>query len=463
MQKKTSIPTITKFRPEMNFQKNLIKDIRFNFNYSLGTHECLLSGSVGSGKSLIMAHVGVTHCWLYSGARFLLGRRSMPDLRSTLWAVVIAHIGNDLVYGLDYSYNQRTGIIVYKNGSEMICRSWADGRYQKVRSLDLSGAAIEEAVENDKGNQNETIEMEYYKEINTRIGRLPHVLENILLIGTNPGPPSSPIYKRFMEEESPTRHVYYSLTEENPYLSDSYVNKLKRDLDPKLARRMLYGEWIEITQDVVYYAYDKRYNFINKTYSVDPQYPIFLTWDFNIGDGKPLSVAAFQFIGDCMHIFNEAVVEGMRTEESCEELAGKGILEHNCEYIITGDATGKARDTRNKSTDYSIIKKWFANARRRDKKPINFSTNVPKSNGPIRKRHNLVNSYCLNEMGARRLKVYAEAPTADKGLRLTQLRKGGSYIEDDSLSAQHITTAIGYGLAVALRRRESKPQGTVLL
>ena len=81
---------------------------------------------------------------------------------------------------------------------------------------------------------------------------------------------------------------------------------------------------------------------------------------------------------------------------------------------------------------------------------------VPRSNPPVRTRHNIVNAYCQNDLGQHRLTVYAKCKTLDKGLRLTALKKGGSYIEDDSKPYQHITTALGYGVVYTSKLNEKK-------
>jgi hypothetical protein len=314
-----------------------------------------------------------------------------------------------------------------------------------VRSLELSAVIIEELTEHDDNDK------EAYDEIKMRVGRLPHIHEKWILAATNPDSPGHWVYRYFMEEKRPTKHVYYSITEQNPFLPKSYIEQLKNDLDPKLARRMLYGEWIEITQDVIYYAYDKARNYVDTSYTPNLDYPIWITWDFNIGEGKPLSLALFQFYDDTIHIFNEVVIHGMRTEDSCDELAARRLLEYPVTYYLTGDASGKHNDTRSKKSDYGIIEKFFSNYQTEDNRPLDFELKVSLGNPPIRARHNLVNAYCQNESGKIRLKVYKDAPTADKGLRLTQLKKGGKYIEDDSKEYQHISTAIGYGLYNAVK------------
>ncbi len=446
----SSTPTFSDFDPSViPYQLKVIKDVKRNYDYSLGTHEVLLSGSVGSAKSILMAHLAVSHCIENRNARFMLGRKAMPDLKSTIFQKVLEHMQDTFTAGVDYTVNQTSASIKFlRNGSEIISRSWSDKHYFKMRSLELSGAAIEETTENDT--------QDFYNEIKMRVGRLPHVPENIIINATNPSDPGHWAYDYFIETKKPTRHVYYSVTTDNPFLPSSYIDQLRSDLDPKLARRMIYGEWVEITKEVVYHAYSKENNYREEDYQVNPNEPIFITWDFNIGEGKPLSLCMFQFVADRMHIFNEVVVEGMRTEDSCEELASRGLLNYPNKYVITGDATGKARSTQSIRSNYEIIENYFANYRR-----VRYEVDVPLSNGSVRNRHNLVNAYCQNANGETRLFVYKNAKMADKGLRLTQLKPGGRYVEDDSKEYQHITTAIGYGLATALRHKTKKKQGTV--
>jgi hypothetical protein len=443
-------PSITQFNPNLiPYQKDVIDDIRANFDYDLGVHELMLSGSIGSAKSTLMAHIIVTHCMQNSGARALIGRLSMPALRATLFNKILEHIEQDLVIDRDYDVNQTTATIRFRNGSEIISRSWSDKKYYKVRSLELSAVAIEETTENDT--------QDFYNEIKMRVGRIPHVKEKFIINATNPDAPSHWAYKYFIEANSKTKHVYYSRSEENPFLPKSYISQLKDDLDPKMARRMLYGEWIELAQEIIYYAYDKTQNFIPKSYNPDPRHPVWISYDFNIGEGKPLSCVLFQYIGDTFHFFNEVVVQGMRTLDSLDELHDRGLIPQGFKYYITGDASGKNRDTRSRKSDYELIEGYFANTGK------DFEMKLFASNPPIRTRHNLVNAYCLSENGNRRLFVYNDCKVLDEGLRLTALKKGASLIEDDSKHYQHITTALGYGMHAAKLNTNQGKQRTMLL
>jgi hypothetical protein len=193
--------------------------------------------------------------------------------------------------------------------------------------------------------------------------------------------------------------------------------------------------------------------------------PVYLSWDFNIGVGKPLSVVLSQHTpsDDTFHYFGEVIVEGMRTEDSMDELAGRGILDWPTKFIVCGDASGRHRDTRNIRDDYDIIRKFLANHRNKDGKPLNFEIWVPTANPPVRQRHNWVNAYCQNAAGDRRLFTYKDAPTVHKGFRLVELKKGADYIEDDSKDYQHCLTAVGYNIHAIRVFGQQQPQRHVQL
>lgn len=441
------IPALNEFNPyAIKWQGQLTEDVRQNFDYSQGTHECLLSGSVGSAKSAIMAHLGVTHCLFYPKARVLVTRRSRPDLQETIWKELVDHIEECLIEKRDYVINKQSLKITFSNGSEIISRTFADKRYKKFRSLILSMALIEELTEND--------DIEFYKEIRMRVGRATHVPEHVILAATNPSDPSHPAYEYFIQSTNPLRHTYYSITSDNPFLPKSYIDGLKDTLSPKEARRMLEGEWIELTKDVVYYNYQSSKNFVEKPRRVDPNYPLDIFFDFNIGVGKPMSAGIGQHIGGIYHIIKTFIVEGARTNDILEEMNNHGVFDHNNLIRVFGDASGKNRDTRSKRSDYDIIQDYLSER-------SNFQMLVPRANPPIRTRHNLVNSKCENAKNEIQLLVYKEAQDADKGMRLTKLLKNSNYVEDDSFEFQHITTAVGYWICattVKTKRRTKTVQ-----
>jgi hypothetical protein len=433
----TSTPNILDFVP-LPSQLKVIQDVRSNFDYSIGTHELLLSGSVGSAKSLTLAHVVVTHCLMFPGARVGVGRLALPQLKATLCQKIKEHLYDT---GIDYRYHESTGNFDMPAGASIKAISWADGNLAKLGSMEFSAFAIEELTE--------TKDPRPYDVILQRVNRLPHIREPWVLSGTNPDSPSHFAYRKIIQSKSPKVHVYYSNTFDNPYLPRAYIDGLAERLDPKMARRMLYGEWIEIDRERVYYSYDKARNKKEHSYVVQTHLPIRLTYDFNIGDGKPLSLVLSQYdpMTDTWHFYNEVIVDGQRTLDSLEEAEARGIIPISQRYIIHGDCNGRSRDTRQTKTDYELIENWLA------KKNYRFEIQVPKSNPPVRDRHNVVNGYMLNAKGESKLFVYRDAPTVDEGFMLTRLRPGGQYLEVDTDRWQHCTTACGYAIMFEAQMR----------
>jgi PBSX family phage terminase large subunit len=427
-----SKPNFADFSPRVIPYQSEVVDFLDAWDFSKGTPEILLSGSVGSAKSILMAHLVVRHCLENKGARVCLARKAMPDLKATIFKEILEHISEDFIEGKHYRANHSYGSITWFNGSEIISRSWSDKKYKKARSLKLSMVVIEELTENNDQDK------EAFDTLKQRLRRIPTVKENIFIAATNPDAPSHWAYKYWFDEERETRKVFKSVTTDNPFLDPVYIEQLKRDLDPKMARRMIYGEWLEIDSDRVYHSYNPEVNFRNMDYEINKRLPITLAFDFNIGQGKPMSSIASQFDGKYFHYFDEVVIQGARTAQVAEEWIHKGVVKAGQRINIRGDASGEARDTRSIVSDYDILKRAFTNA------GAIVEYQVPLSNPPIRRRHNLVNAYCLNEAKESRLFVYKTCKVAHDGMRLTALKSKGDYIEDDSKAYQHITTAMGY-------------------
>ena len=437
------------------FQDRVIDDIYTKFDFSKGYYTVFNSGSIGSAKTLLGAHVAVRHCLENRRARCLLGRRSLQDLRDTVFTDIVEHIEDSTVKSKIKSIVWNSPKIEFTNGSEIICRTWGDKKPKKVRSLKLSMALIEELTENENPEDEQVI-----NEIVGRLGRLPHVRQNILFINTNPDEPDHWAYERFIAKNIERGGVYYSLTKDNPFLPDWYVDNLMEEYDPLMIRRMLYGEWISIISQNVYYMYKKENNYRDFSYEINPRLPIHLSWDFNIGDGKPLSMVLFQYHPSdrTFHFFDEVVVEGMRTRQSCEEIDNKGYFSGKYRFVINGDRNGKNKDTRNNKSDYDIIEKYLSN----HKNNLMFTKQVPSRNPEVRKRHNTVNGLLENAKGEHRLFVYKGCEFAEKALRLTKLKKNAGIVEDDSKGQphQHIGTAMGYGIMSTLSEVGATPQGT---
>lgn len=254
------------------------------------------------------------------------------------------------------------------------------------------------------------------------------------------------------------RFVFYSKTDDNPFIDRSYVEQLRHDMSPKEAMRYLDGLWIELKGEVIYYEYDSPKQYLKDTvYKVDETLPVGLTFDFNIAVGKPISACLFQYKDDAFHVFAESVIHGGRTAEVLDDLDSRGLFDSKILYEIYGDAAGKHKDTRSSRSDYDIIMQELKN------RGYKYTYCIPPSNPPIRTRHNKVNAYCKNANGDVRLFIYKGCEVSDEGFRLTKLKDKGAYIEDDSKHYQHITTAVGYAIVFIDTKKNRQKQGTVIL
>jgi hypothetical protein len=449
--------TLTSFDPyDVPYQGKVLELVRRDWDYAKGNLEILLSGSYGSAKSILMAHLIVTHCLLYPKAVGLLARKALPDLKETIFKEIIEHLDCEgLIEGKDYWVRQENASIRFRNGSEIGSISWSDKKYKKGRSRKISFLVFEELTENNEEDK------EAFMTLKARLRRLPHVTENVLIAATNPDAPSHWAYKYFFVDQQDTKHVFKSVTSDNPFLDPVYVEQLKRDLDPRAIQRYIYGEWIELQKDQVYYNYLTERNFktdFNFQYGEE----LLLCHDFNIGHGKPMSAAAMAKRGEVYHAFKAFHVEGARTSDIMEEIAASGLLDICGKVVVYGDASGKNNDTRSIRTDYDIILKFLVNYKTKDGRALNVELRIPNANPPIRRRHNIVNAHFLNDNKEVRLFVYDK--WIDEGFRLTQFKKNGQMIEDDgpAFPWQHVTTAIGYALDYE-KYRIGEPTRTIQL
>jgi hypothetical protein len=394
-----------------------------------------------------MAHLAVTHCLFFPKARVILARKALPDLKDTIFKEILEHLDcEQLTEGKDFKTNNTSASIVFSNGSEIISRSWSDKKYNKGRSLKASMLVFEELTENTEEDK------AAFMTLKARLRRLPHVKENVLIAATNPAGQSHWVYRYFFDDSSETKHVFKSVTTDNPFLDQVYIEQLKRDLDPKSVQRYIYGEWVELSKEQVYYNYDKERNFRDK-FPVKIR-ELYLSHDFNIGHNKPMSAVAATKIGEDYHCIKAFHVEGARTLNIMEEISASGLLNDAVKIYVYGDASGKNRDTRSIKSDYDIIEDFLSNYKKPNGRHLDFEMRVPRSNPPIRRRHNLVNAYFQNT--DKKVRLYLYDKWLDEGFRLTEFKKGADLVEDDSLPQQHATTAVGYMIDYDVNRLDTE-------
>lgn len=245
--------------------------------------------------------------------------------------------------------------------------------------------------------------------------------------------PDSWMYERFVENYNPElQEVVYAKTIDNPFLPPGYLDSLKQTYPDRLFERMCNSAWVTLDADQIYYSFEREGN-VSETADYDRNLPVLWAHDWNIGYGKPMSSCLVQQKNSCFTVFDEIILDRADTNDVVQEFQNKYPKIRSRDVTIYGDASGNARDTRSKTTDYEILRKAGFTKQR-----------VPKANPSIRDRHNTVNALLCNQAGERRVLIHPRCKTLIKGLETVHLKKGAGYLEDDSQREQHVTTAIGY-------------------
>ena len=434
-----STPTLSEFDPRpIKWQHSATYDYYNTWDFNDEFVAVMFSGAVGSAKSLGMAHLIVLHCVRNPGAQVLLGRRTMPNLKDTIFQMILDHVADEIKIRV----NSTRAIIYFPNGSVIRGFSWADKQFKKVRSYPISCLAIEELTENDDD--------EFLKESLLRLGRVKGIKENLFITATNPSDPSHFAYDYFIKgsKTNKNRHVYYSVTTDNPFLPKWYLEHLRTTLTEKEYKRMALGQWLYLSTDTIYYSYNSKIHYHqDKEFPLDINYEMRLAFDFNIGTGKPQSSILMQWNTrtKTFYIIDEVIIEGLRTLDVMNEWANRGYFDHkyNLPIIVHGDASGSNRDTRGTRSDFDQIEKYLANYERPDREPLEFEIDVPKSNPRIRDRHNLINGLLKNAEGRVSILLSKKCKTLDEGLTKTKLKENGQFVEIEDYY-QHVTTALGY-------------------
>jgi len=318
---------------------------------------------------------------------------------------------------------------------EILCRSLDN--YEILSGIELGWVWIDEAW----GSTKDAFDLVVGRVRDKR-------MENkLLLTSILDDPGVSWIYEFFVSNYDPgLMKVVYADTYQNEVnLPPTFIPDLKKTYSDKEFQRLVLAKWVSLEGSIIYNSFDRKLH-ITEEASFSEWLPILWSFDFNIGMGKPMSsvICHIKKGEDIMgykrpelHVFDEIVIPGTDTNDIIKEFEARPWLEKARapkDYItrIYGDASGQARDTRSKLTDYAILR----DAGYGDQK-------VPNANPPIRDRHNAVNALLKNADGDVRLKIHPRCKVLARGLETVHLKKGAGYLEEETYS-QHITTALGY-------------------
>jgi hypothetical protein len=194
-------------------------------------------------------------------------------------------------------------------------------------------------------------------------------------------------------------------TEQGGIVTKTELDSAGRAMDASVFRQEFEAQFTAIGAYRAYLSFDRQSNIRDVRF--EPAVPLIWSLDFNI---DPMCMLLMQKIGDDVFVLEEIAVRSSTntTEEACRifvqraapylKIAGRihGILDVH----LYGDASGHQRRTSATTTDWNLIRQFFATMH---KGAIQISCRQATVNPRVRDRINCVNARLRNHFGEPRL------------------------------------------------------------
>lgn len=237
--------------------------------------------------------------------------------------------------------------------------------------------------------------------------------------------------KNYQEYSQPSSRV---LSEEVLYM--------KRECTPRDIYLQEYEAEFVKPSGTIYYDYDPILNSTDRV--VEDNFTLHWFHDQNY---NPLSSGIGIKSKNDYYILDEFVLENSDAYKLMQEFLHRYKNHKNKNIFIQGDRYGNSHFSNFDTTYYTIIENTL---RKNGQNPI---MNIPKANPPIVSRQNSVKLAIRNANGSRHLFVnLSKAPTLNKGLIKSKVKKGTAFQEDESIPEHHIGCALGYWLHPSINK-----------
>lgn len=428
---------------------------RVRYDALLHQSQCYLSekrhvvlfGGVGSGKTdfdslWIFKKLKEVEDWPQDKAQAIICANTYDQLiHSTIRNI----FGNWRKWGIYFEPNDvpKSGrpftlrVVVNGQWRDLLCRSL--DQPESLRGTEVGFAVVDEAV----GTTVEAVGV-----VNARVRATEQPL-NQILYSTTKDEPTHWMHEMFVENFDPnTMHIVEAETADNPHLPPDYIDGLRATYSERQFQREVLNMWVALAEGQIYYSFERGIH-VDIAAEYDDDYPVIWTHDFNVGtDSKGKSKPMSSVLGQEKrgtydgrrrleaHAFDEIVIDSSDTGDACEEFFARyGTTIDPEQVIICGDASGRAKDTRSKTSDYGILLEYGFKVQ-----------DVPRANPALRTRHNRCNGLLKNAAGDVRARLHPRCKTLAKGLETVRLKPGATYLELETRE-QHVTTAWGYWIA----------------
>lgn len=411
------------------------------------------SGPVGSGKSFALAYEAIFLSILNPGLMGLLGSPTFPMMRDVTSKALFEALDAE---SIPYWFHKSSMMVTLPSepfhGATIILRAVTD--YERLRGTNLAWFGVDELTYCPRAS---------WERLQARL-RDPRANR---LCGFATWTPKGfdYVYEMFILKPLPGYKAYLASPRENFYVAKSgmYEN-LQASYDERFYRQEALGEYLNVFQGQVYYAFDRHRNV--KPVEYDPTYPLCWSLDFNvdpmcsiISQVIPMYTRHDAILGlprdVLINVIDEIVIPNSNTPQACDEFVsrasrlarGRGPMK----VVVYGDAAGGHRSTLPSSvgakSDWEEIRRFFS----RNGSDFQVTYKYQTSNPLVRDRVNAMNGALRNAAGETRLFINSRCEKLTKDFERVAWKPGTTQIDKDSDSnLTHLTDALGYQVETEL-------------
>ena len=338
----------------------------------------ILYGSAGSGKSYAIAQHIIKRVLKEKGHHAWAFRKVSTYVTDSVYGTLKEVISS---FGVEeyFSFNKTLRIISCINGNQISCVGLDEP--EKIKSITkMTIAWIEEATEfNEKDIDQVSLRMrgvtDLYRE---------------MILSFNPISELHWIKQKFFDNPVPGLKsqlwTLHSDFRDNLYLDDAYIDRLinMHSHDPNNYLVYVLGQWGKVITGSEYYKNFKETDHVKENV-FDPVLPIHVSFDFNVIPYMACTFFQVQELTKAVDVRGLSEIRLVSPKNSTEDMCYE-ILErwpHTAGIVLYGDATGRARKTSSKRTDYMIIEQILGSQI--------IEMRVPRSNPLPQDRHTFMN------------------------------------------------------------------------
>lgn len=362
----------------------------------------LLLGSIGSGKSFILAHCLLNQIVKSPGINVLVVANTYSQLVNAT-TKAITTVLDDL--GIPYKATLGGSKKQIQIGKSTVYLYSLDS-FNNIRGIEV-GLLLGDEIAYTKREA-----------IDVCLGRLRQKGMPLLARYFTSPNGYNWLYDMFVSTASPNTELITATIFDNPFLPEDYIQDLINQyggIDSPLAQQELMGKFVNLNAGAIYTSFS-RDKIIKSDLTIDSRYPVYVGVDFNIGN---MSAVYVQFINEKFTVVKEVsqTFAGANTYTLCDEIL-KDLSKYN--ILIVPDSTGKARKTSSSKSDHQIIRDACL-------------TIIDTQNPLIRDRQNSVNAQFYKES----ISISDTCVKLSKEIETLSAR-------DDEGSVVHLCVALGY-------------------